>query len=131
MCAALRSLKASRSVFEDRAAFADGHARQGAGGRSPGDQRDHQCVEVRRSLDRCSARIRAEENPLNSYVRWAAKGVWVDLFHALAQAGGPPEQVLIDSSPVKAHRSASGGKGGRKTRRLVARAAAGRPKSMR
>src|SRR5436189_4976625 len=25
----------------------------------------------------------------NRYVRWAAKGVWVDLFRALAQAGGP------------------------------------------
>src|SRR5215217_3262925 len=42
----------------------------------------------------------------NRFVRWAAKGVWVDLFHALAQAGGPPAQVLIDSSAVKAHRSA-------------------------
>ena len=67
----------------------------------------------------------------NRYVRWAAKCVWIDLFHALAQAGGPPEQVLIDSSAVKAHRSASGGKGGRKTRRSVARAGDGRPKSMR
>ena len=54
-----------RSVFEVRAAFTDGHARQGAGRRSSsGDQRDHQCVEVRRSLDRRSTRIRAEENPL-------------------------------------------------------------------
>ena len=67
----------------------------------------------------------------NRYVRWAAKGVWSGLFHALAQAGGPTEQVLIDSSAVKAHRSASGGKGGRKARRLDARAAGGRPKSMR
>jgi hypothetical protein len=40
------------------------HARQGAGGRSSGDQRDYRCVEVRRSLDRRSAGIRAEENPL-------------------------------------------------------------------
>ena len=47
----------------------------------------------------------------NRYVRWAAKGIWTDLFHALARAGGSPEQVLIDSSAVKAHRSASGGKG--------------------
>jgi len=45
----------------------------------------------------------------NRYVRWAAKGVWVDLFHALASAGGPLAQVLIDSSTVKAHRPASGG----------------------
>ena len=48
----------------------------------------------------------------NRFVRWAAKGVWADIFHALASAGGPPEQVLIDSSAVKAHRCASGGKGG-------------------
>jgi transposase len=67
----------------------------------------------------------------NRYVRWAAKGVWSNLFHALAQAGGPTEQVLIDSSAVKAHRSAAGGKGGRKAKRLDARAAGGRPKSMR
>jgi hypothetical protein len=33
------------------------------------------------------------------------------MFHALAQAGGPTEQVLLDSAAVKAHRSASGGKG--------------------
>ena len=36
----------------------------------------------------------------NRYVRWAAKGVWVDLFHALASAGGPPAQVLIDKAGV-------------------------------
>ena len=49
----------------------------------------------------------------NRFARWAAKGVWNDIFHALASAGGPPAQVLIDSSAVKAHRCASGGKGGR------------------
>lgn len=66
----------------------------------------------------------------NRYVRWAAKGVWTDLSHALASAGGPPEQTLIDSSAVKAHRSASGGKGGSKIRPSGARGAAERPKSM-
>jgi transposase len=59
----------------------------------------------------------------NRFVRWAAKGVWTDIFHALALAGGPPEQVLIDSSAVKAHRCAAGGKGGNSPRRSVARAA--------
>src|SRR5829696_2988463 len=39
----------------------------------------------------------------NRYVRWAAKGVWVNLFHSLARAGGPSAQLLIDSSAVKAH----------------------------
>jgi transposase len=55
----------------------------------------------------------------NRFVRWAAKGVWVNIFHALASAGGPPAQVLIDSSAVRAHRCASGGKGGSRIRRLV------------
>lgn len=54
----------------------------------------------------------------NRYVRWAAKGVWIGLFHALAGAGGPPAQVLIDSSAVKAHRSASGGKGGERNQAI-------------
>ncbi|RMH30632.1 MAG: IS5 family transposase, partial [Planctomycetota bacterium] len=54
----------------------------------------------------------------NRFVRWAAKGVWTDIFHALASAGGPPAQVLIDSSAVKAHRCASGGKGGKRTQAI-------------
>ncbi len=65
----------------------------------------------------------------NRCVRWAVKGVRVQLFHSLAQAGGPPAQVLIDSSAVKAHRSASGGKGGSKARQSAAPAEAGRPRS--
>jgi transposase len=59
----------------------------------------------------------------NRFVRWAAKGVWVDIFHALASAGGSPTQVLIDSSAVKAHRCASGGKGGSVIRPSADRAA--------
>ena len=67
----------------------------------------------------------------NRFVRWAAKGVWADIFHELASTGGPPEQVLIDSSAVKAHRCASGGKGGSSIRQSAARAAGVQPKSMR
>ncbi len=40
----------------------------------------------------------------NRFVRWAAKGIWTDIFHALASEGGPPAEVLIDSTAVKAHR---------------------------
>ena len=50
----------------------------------------------------------------NRFVRWAAKGVWIDLFQALARSGGPPAEVLIDSSAVKAHRCAAA-KGGEKS----------------
>ena len=67
----------------------------------------------------------------NRFVRWAAKGVWTGLFEALASAGGPPAQVLIDSSAVKAHRCASGGKGGSRAKLSAARAAAARPRSTR
>lgn len=54
----------------------------------------------------------APARPYNRFVRWAAKGGWQDLFVTLAAAGGPPAQVLIDSTHMKAHRSAGGGKGG-------------------
>jgi|SRR5579883_635671 len=67
----------------------------------------------------------------NRFVRWAEKGVWEAIFQALAATGGPPAQLLIDSSAVKAHRSASGGKGGRTIRRSVARAAGAPRKSTR
>ena len=67
----------------------------------------------------------------NRFVRWAEKGYWVDIFHALAASGGPPSQVLIDSSAVRAHRSAAGGKGGSWFRRSVAPVADERPRSTR
>ena len=67
----------------------------------------------------------------NRFVRWAAKGVWVDIFHTLAAAGGPPAEVLIDSSAVKAHRCASGGKGGSTCKPSDARAAGAPRRSMR
>jgi transposase len=50
----------------------------------------------------------ARKTLYNRYARWAGKDVWVDLFHARAQVGGVPTQVLIDSSVVNAHRSAAG-----------------------
>ena len=65
----------------------------------------------------------------NRFVRWAAKGVWIDIFDILASTGGPPAQVLIDSSAVKAHRCASGGKGGSKIRLSADRAVDAPPKS--
>jgi len=67
----------------------------------------------------------------NRFVRWSAKGVWTDMFHALATAGGPPAQVLIDSSAVKAHRCAAGGKGGSTARQSAGREADAQPRSMR
>ena len=56
----------------------------------------------------------------NRFVRWAAKGVWQAVFEALVgaeKAESPPEQVLLDSTHIKAHRCAAGGKGGARRRR--------------
>ena len=67
----------------------------------------------------------------NRFVRWARKEVWDGVFAQLSAAGGPPVALLLDSTPVKAHRSAAGGKGGRTTKPSGARGAGARPKSMR
>ena len=66
----------------------------------------------------------------NRFVRWAGKGVWDGVFARLSAAGGPPVALLLDSTPVKAHRSAAGGKGGRTIKPSDARGAGARPKSM-
>ena len=66
----------------------------------------------------------------NRFVRWARKGVWERVFTELAAAGGPPVVLMLDSTPVKAHRSAAGGKGGHSSRRLGGHAGDGPPKSM-
>ena len=65
----------------------------------------------------------------NRFVRWAAKGVWVDIFDILAAAGGPPAQILIDSSAVKAHRCASGSPRGSGPKPSGARGAGAPPTS--
>ena len=64
----------------------------------------------------------------NRNVRWAAKGVWQGVFETLAATGGPPAEVLIDSTYVTAHRSAAGGKGGLTRRRSAAAAAVATPR---
>ena len=59
----------------------------------------------------------------NRFTRWAERGVWERLFRALAARGRSSELRMIDSTHIKAHRSAGGGKGGRGDRRLAALAA--------
>ena len=47
----------------------------------------------------------------NRYVRWAKRGVWSDIFNALSREC-KDALIFVDSSIVKAHRAASGAKGG-------------------
>jgi transposase len=59
----------------------------------------------------------------NRFVRWAERGIWENLFLALAGKGRLAGMQMIDSTHIKAHRSAAGGKGGSKARRLAAQEA--------
>ena len=65
----------------------------------------------------------------NRFARWAERGIWENLFRKLAGNGRSADTQMIDSTHVKAHRSAAGGKGGPRRRRLDARAGAARRKS--
>jgi len=66
----------------------------------------------------------------NRFNRWSHKRFWTDLVEALANAGAVTKSTSIDSTYIKAHRSAHGGKGGRKRKALVPREAARPQKSM-
>ncbi len=59
----------------------------------------------------------------NRFVRWAERGIWENLFRALAGSGRSTDMQMIDSTYIKAHRSAAGGKGGSKAKRLAAQEA--------
>lgn len=48
----------------------------------------------------------------NRFVRWAERGIWEDIFSALAGAEEAPDRLFIDSTCIKVHRCAGGGKGG-------------------
>ena len=50
----------------------------------------------------------------NRFNRWSRRRIWQRIFSALAEAGHIGQTASIDSSYVKAHRSAAGGKGGPK-----------------
>ncbi len=65
----------------------------------------------------------------NRFNRWSHRRFWANLVEALAASGAVTKSTSIDSTYVKAHRSAHGGKGGRKIRRSASRAAARQPRS--
>ena len=65
----------------------------------------------------------------NRFNRWSRQGIWFETFGALTGSTGIIGTVAIDSTYIKAHRSAAGGKGGPSTKRSDARAAGARPRS--
>lgn len=77
----------------------------------------------------CPAEYGPAKTIYNRFVRWARRGIWQDIFATLAKCLGEPERLLIDSTIIRAHRTASGGKGGPSSRPSVAASAAGPPRS--
>src|SRR5258708_27497641 len=87
---------------------------------------------------RCGARWRdcpPEYGPYttiyNRFNRWSRQDVWSDIFYSLTGSTGRIGTMSIDSTHIKAHRSAAGAKGGTSTTRSAARAADARQKSTR
>ena len=64
----------------------------------------------------------------NRFNRWIHKGLWTRIFTTLSAQADCPDELSIDSTAVRAHRSAHGGKGGRKFRPSGARVAGRRQK---
>ncbi|MET4448596.1 transposase [Bradyrhizobium sp. GM2.2] len=67
----------------------------------------------------------------NRFNRWAKRGRWCAIFEALAKPGKDAVALSLDSTSIKAHRCASGGKGGSTIKQSAAREAAARQNSMR
>lgn len=76
----------------------------------------------------CPAEYGPATTVYNRFRRWTKQGLWRQLFLALVQVA-PGEVQLMDSTTAKAHRSAAGGKGGRRNRPSDARGVAARPRS--
>lgn len=66
----------------------------------------------------------------NRFNRWSRKRFWTGMLEALAKAAAATGSVAIDSTYIKAQRSAFGGKGGPRRRRSAPRAGETRPRSM-
>lgn len=66
----------------------------------------------------------------NRFNRWSRQGIWREIFFALTgSTGSYIGAASVDSTHIKAHRSAAGAKGGPSRRPSAAHAAGARPRS--
>ena len=87
---------------------------------------------------RCGARWRdcpPEYGPYttiyNRFNRWSIQGVWEAIFYKLTGSSGVVSSAAIDATHIKAHRSASGAKGGPSVTRSAGRGVVGPAKATR
>ena len=79
----------------------------------------------------CPEHVYGQKKTLyNRFVRWSERGIWEGIFSALAGAEDAPDRLFIDSSCIKVHRCAGGGKGGPWPMVSAARRADATPSSM-
>ncbi len=98
------------AMGSDRAAFADGCARQEAGGRPPGAERIVHALKCGGRWADCADVYGPKKTLYNRFVRWSERGIWEDVFSALAGTQDTPDRLFVDSSCIKVHRCAGGGK---------------------
>lgn len=79
----------------------------------------------------CPAAYGKRTTVYNRFNRWSRRGFWTAMLAALAKAGWAGDAAAIDSTYVRAHRAAHGGRGGRRRRASARRAAARPQRSMR
>ena len=79
----------------------------------------------------CPAEYGPSTTIYNRLDRWSRRRFWTDLLEVLAASGAVTKSTQVDSTYVKAQRSAHGGKGGCKRKVSDVRAAARQPRSMR
>ena len=60
----------------------------------------------------CPAEYGPYTTVYNRFNRWSRQGIWHEMFEAPTGATGIISTVAIDSSYIRAHRSAAGGNGG-------------------
>ena len=77
----------------------------------------------------CPADYGPKTTIYNRFVRWAERGIWEEIFATLAGHEEDADRLMIDSTIVKAHRSAGGAKGGREPMLFVAAKGGARPRS--
>ena len=65
----------------------------------------------------CPSEYGPHKTIYNRFARWSKRGIWQEIFEAVAADTDTPEQVALDSSRVKIHRCATGGKGGPRRKR--------------
>jgi transposase len=79
----------------------------------------------------CPAEYGPPTTVYNRFNRWSRRRLWTRILDALVAKGVLSLSASIDSTYVKAHRTAQGGKGGRRRRPSALRAAGRPPRSMR